>query len=104
VDLRGKDEGPLFTKIHIGNVIYIERLKPAGIYSILERRCLEAEIDKVSPHDCRRTYITNLLANGNDLASVAKLAGHKSVETTAIYDRRGLESLREAAESLELPC
>jgi len=104
VDLRGKDEGPLFTKIHVGDVIYMGGLRPAAIYSILERRCIEAMIEKVSPHDCRRTYITNLLANGNDLASVAKLAGHRSVETTAIYDRRGLESLREAAESLELPC
>lgn len=104
VDLRGKDEGPLFTQIHVGGLIYSERLKPAAVYTILERRWMEAKIDKVSPHDCRRTYITNLLSNGNDLASVAKLAGHKSVETTAIYDRRGLESLREAAESLELPC
>jgi site-specific recombinase XerD len=82
----------------------MNRIRPAGIYSILERRYIEAGIEKVSPHDCRRTYITNLLSNGNDLASVAKLAGHKSVETTVLYDRRGLESLREAAESLELPC
>ena len=104
VDLRGKDEGPLFTQIHVGDLIYTDRLKPAAVYAILERRCIEAGIEKVSPHDCRRTYITNLLSNGNDLASVAKLAGHKSVETTVLYDRRGLESLREAAESLELPC
>jgi integrase len=104
IRLRGEEPGPLFTTIHVGDLIYMNRIRPAGIYSILERRYIEAGIEKVSPHDCRRTYITNLLSNGNDLASVAKLAGHKSVETTVLYDRRGLESLREAAESLELPC
>lgn len=104
VDLRGKDEGPLFTQIHIGGSIYIKRLQPEAVYAILERRWIEAGIEKVSPHDLRRSYITNLLSNGNDLASVAKLAGHRSTDTTMLYDRRGLESLREAAESLELPC
>jgi integrase len=103
VHLRGRDEGPLFTMVHHRNQIHIRRLDPSAIYGVLERRCLQAGVENVSPHDCRRTYITNLLSNGNDLASVAKLAGHKSVETTAIYDRRGLESLRQAAESLELP-
>ncbi len=102
--LRGEEPGPLFTTIHVGDLVYMNRLRPEGIYSILERRALEADIQKVSPHDLQRTYITNLLAAGNDLASVAKLAGHKSVETTAIYDRRGLESLRQAAESIDLPC
>ncbi len=104
VFFRGRDEGPLFMAMDGGDGIRRNRLQPEAVYFLLERRSKQAKIDKVSPHDCRRTYITNLLANGNDLATVAKLAGHKSVETTAIYDRRGLESLREAAESLELPC
>lgn len=43
--------------------------------------------EPISPHDCRRTYITNLLPNGNDLATTAKPAGHKSVHATARYDR-----------------
>jgi integrase/recombinase XerC len=100
---RGQDAGPLFLAVHKGDATRNCRLRPEGVYFMLERRSRQAGVDKVSPHDLRRTYITNLLSNGNDLASVAKLAGHKSVETTAIYDRRGLESLREAVESLDLP-
>ncbi len=50
----------------------------------------DAGVEPISPHDRRRTYIPNLLQNGNDLATTAKPAGGKSVDTTARYDRRGL--------------
>ncbi len=40
---------------------------------------------------------------GADLAIAAKLAGHSSFETSIIYDRRGIDSMMEAAEGLILP-
>ncbi len=84
---------------------YIQRrLRPEPVYSTLQRRCEAAGVEPISPHDCRSTYITNLLRKGKDLATTAEPAGHKSVDTTARHDRRGINSLRAAAESQILPC
>jgi integrase len=39
-------------------------------------------------HDFRRTLISDLLDEGVDLATVAKIVGHRDPKTTARYDRR----------------
>ena len=103
LQIRGYDPGPMILSVNRGGVVKTARLRTSGVYFMLQRRSLVAGIPKVSPHDCRRTYITNLLLNGADLATAASLAGHSSIETTAIYDRRGIDSLREAAKGLVLP-
>ncbi len=62
-----------------------------------------AGIQKISPHDLRSTYITNLLDSGNDLAIVAKLAGHADVGTPALYDRRHMKAMRKAVVGVVVP-
>lgn len=42
-----------------------------------------------TPHDMRRTLLTNLIDSGADLVVVKRIAGHESISTTAGYDRRG---------------
>lgn len=56
-----------------------------------------------SPHDLRRTFISELLAAGVDVFTVQELAGHANASTTAAYDRRSETVRREAAGRLRIP-
>lgn len=99
--IRGSRPGPLFWGI--GNRNQGGRLTTQAIYAMLQKRAKEAGIDSLSPHDFRRTFVGDLLDRGADTATVQKLAGHASVETTARYDRRGEEAKQKAAELLHVP-
>lgn len=44
---------------------------------------------KVTPHQLRHTYATELLNNGARIADVSELLGHASMSTTQIYTKLG---------------
>ncbi|MBD3799222.1 MAG: tyrosine-type recombinase/integrase [Sulfuricurvum sp.] len=44
---------------------------------------------KVTPHQLRHTYATELLNNGARIADVSELLGHESMATTQIYTKLG---------------
>jgi integrase len=100
---RGSDAGPFFLPIHRGGSIRDRRMTDQSVLSILDRIRRKAKVRPFSPHDLRRSFISDLLDRGADIATVQRMAGHANIQTTARYDRRGEEAQRKAAELLYVP-
>jgi site-specific recombinase XerD len=104
LDIRGTDPGALFVAINRGGRLDTSKpMSSQAIYNLLAKRGSEAHVKQFSPHDLRRTFVSDLLDKGADIATVAKMAGHANVQTTARYDRRPEEAKRKAASLLHVP-
>lgn len=101
--VRGLEAGALFYAVNKGGHVASENMTPQAVYSLLKKRAASAGVKGFSPHDLRRTFVSDLLDAGADIATVAKLAGHSNVQTTARYDRRPEEAKRKAAGLLHVP-
>jgi site-specific recombinase XerD len=86
-----------------GGKIEMRSMSDQAVLDIMHERGLEAQVASFSPHDFRRTFISNLLDAGADISTVQKLAGHASPVTTARYDRRGEAAKRKAVSLLHTP-
>jgi integrase/recombinase XerD len=102
LQIRGAEPGALFCAINKGGKIGGGMTNQA-IYNLLAKRAEQAGVKHFSPHDLRRTFVSDLLDAGADISTVAKMAGHASVTTTARYDRRPEEAKRKAAGLLHVP-
>jgi len=61
----------------------------------------KAGIDKkISPHQRRHTYATNLLNAGAELVDIKALLGHESIATTQIYTHVGQERMEQVVARL----
>lgn len=101
--IRGSEPGALFWRVNKGGRMTPHRLTDQAVYSVMRRRAAEAGVARFSPHDCRRTFVGDLLESGVDLSTVKEMAGHASVQTTARYDRRGEAAKRKASGALSVP-
>lgn len=122
---RGNAPGPLFYSVNKGGRIVrfrkerlteaekqggrapkqiVARLSDQTIYHLIDRRATEAGlVQRTTPHDMRRTFVSDLLDVGVDLATVSRMAGHEDTNTTKRYDRRPSKVMQEAVEKLDVP-
>jgi site-specific recombinase XerD len=103
IEVRGEEEGPLFYPYNRGGKIVLRRLSAQTVRDLLDKRVKRAGLQALSPHDLRRSFISELLEAGADLSVVQQLAGHASVATTTRYDRRGEKAKRKAVALLHVP-
>lgn len=105
LDVRGHFDGPLLLAIlKNGQIRYDNgRLSDQAVYDVTQRRARQAGVKACSPHDFRRSFVTQLLRKDKDLLTVQRLAGHANPSTTQRYDRRPMETDRLATEVLHLP-
>lgn len=102
IEIRTRKPGSLLCQVNKSGRVVYQQLTPQAVLFILQKRGLEAGIEHFSPHDLRRTFVSDLLDAGVDIATVQSLAGHSNVQTTSRYDRRGEERKRTAVQALHI--
>jgi integrase/recombinase XerD len=101
--IRGNLPGALICPVNKGGKVTLRHFADDGdgIYKLVKARAISAGVKHFSPHDFRRTFCSDLLAEGEDVFTVQELAGHASPATTAKYDRRGEGRKRRAVKRLK---
>ena len=103
LEVRGTEPGGLFWQARKGGRLVHHVMTDDAVWRLIEKRAKIAGVTDVSPHDLRRSFVSDLLDAGVDVTTVSKMAGHASVLTTAKYDRRGEDAKRKAAKALHVP-
>ena len=71
-------------------------LSRQSVWLILRGRAQDANItSRLSPHTLRHSCATHLIQGGADIRVVQELLGHQSVQTTQIYTKVTIDSLRD---------
>lgn len=90
-------ENPLFVRAIRGGHLSKYRIAGQAAAVVLKSRAEQAGIEMLTPHDLRRSYISDLFDQGVDVATIAKIVGHTDITITITYDRRQAAPAQRAA-------
>lgn len=79
-----------------------DRLSARTVQVVLAGLCARAGVEHLSPHALRAHALTRVISLG-DVYLAMRLAGHAKPDTTARYDRRGLDELASVIDQLDEP-
>jgi integrase len=95
--------GPVFRAINKAGRVWGDGMSPKVLWDVVRAAAARAGIDKLAPHDLRRTCARLCHLAGGELDQIRFLLGHVSIQTTerylgcrqklriAVNDRLGIE-------------
>jgi integrase len=99
----GITHGPVFRAISKAGRVWGDGMSPKVLWDVVRASAARAGIDKLAPHDLRRTCARLCHLAGGELDQIQFLLGHVSIQTTerylgckqrlrvAVNDRLGIE-------------
>lgn len=102
LERRGRAPGPLLCPVYGERIAVGRGLSRSRSAAIVMGLAKQAGV-KLTTHDLRRSYISQLLLDGVDALLVAKLAGHSDLTTTRRYDVRDQRAAQAAVERFTVP-
>lgn len=96
-DCRIKGGAIFFQADRFHNIKCPERISGASIYNIVKSLGCE-----FTPHDFRRTFVSDCFEAGHDFSKIAKVTGHKSSAMVMRYDRRGEKAEEEVIATVRI--
>jgi integrase len=99
----GITKGPVFRALNKAGRVWGDGMSPKVLWDVVRAAAARAGIDKLAPHDLRRTCARLCHLAGGELDQIQFLLGHVSIQTTerylgckqklrvAVNDRLGIE-------------
>ncbi len=70
--VRGSEAGALFCPVNRGGRLQMRKMTDQAVLGILKKRRAAAHVQFFSPHDLRRTFISDLLDAGADISLLSR--------------------------------
>ena len=81
----GIDRGKIFRRVTKMGRILGEGMTEKAVWHIVKDSAKRIGLEKLAPHDLRRTYARLCHASGGELEQIQFLLGHVSIQTTERY-------------------